>query len=328
MAERILVSGGAGFIGSHLIDLLLETGYDVTAYDNLEPQVHGDGAGRPAYLHPDCPLIVGDARDRDGWLPLLQTHDVVVHLAAMVGVGQSMYQPLRYTAANTLGTAALLDALVADRGAVRKLVVASSMSIYGEGRYQCAVCGPVAPPIRGDAQLAAREWELRCPRCGGPALPSPTDEDKPLETTSVYAYTKRHQEELSLCVGRTYGLPTVALRFFNTYGPRQALSNPYTGVAAIFSSRLLNGRPPVVYEDGRQSRDFTHVRDVARGILLSIQRSEADYQAINLGTGRPTTVLEVAETLTRLLGVEAVPEVVGQFRSGDIRHCYGDISRA
>lgn len=330
-AERILVTGGAGFIGSFLVDALVERGHQVRVYDALVPQVHGPDQDLPDYLNPGAEFVKADVRDREALSRALSGIDVVFHLAAAVGVGQSMYQIQYYTEANTLGGAVLLDVLANSdrRHRVRKLVVASSMSIYGEGKYECAACGAVTPRLRSEAQLKAREWEMKCPRCGREAHPVSTDEDKPLFPTSIYAITKRDHEEMFLSTGFAYGIPAVALRFFNTYGPRQALSNPYTGVMAIFSSRLMNGQAPVIYEDGRQSRDFVHVRDIVQGLLLAMDRPEADHQVFNLGTGRPTTVGEVARMLSQhLTGGQVEPEIRHQFRAGDIRHCYADISRA
>jgi len=251
----------------------------------------------------------------------------VVHLAAQVGVGQSMYAIVPYVDENVRGTAVLLDRLANGGHRVRRLVVASSMSIYGEGRYRCPSCGPVAPKPRPLAQLEARDWELRCPSCNTTTTPAPCDEDKPIVPTSVYAVTKRDQEELCLCVGRAYGIATVALRLFNVYGPRQALGNPYTGVGAIFSSRLLNGQRPLVFEDGRQSRDFIHVSDIVEAFCLTLDRDDVADVALNVGTGRSTSVAALAEAIARTLGVAITPDIVGRFREGDIRHCVADVSR-
>jgi len=201
------------------------------------------------------------------------------------------------------------------------------MSIYGEGRYRCPSCGPVAPAPRPLAQLQARNWELLCPACGTTTTPAPCDEDKPIAPTSVYAVTKRDQEDLCLCIGRAYGIGTVALRLFNVYGPRQALSNPYTGVGAIFSSRLLNGQRPLVFEDGRQSRDFVHVSDIVEAFCLALEREDVTDVALNVGTGSSTSVAALAEAIARSMGVALAPEIVGRFREGDIRHCVADVSR-
>jgi dTDP-L-rhamnose 4-epimerase len=330
--ERVLVLGGAGFIGSHLVDALIARGHQVRVLDALVAQVHGPQPtgpdGRPRYVHPAAEFIQADITDAAAVRQALAGVDVVYHQAAEVGVGQSMYEIVRYTRANTLGTAVLLEALTTDRGQVRKLIVASSMSIYGEGAYTCLEHGRVAPKLRAEAQLAARDWEPHCPTCGASLAPAPTDEDKPLYPTSIYAINKRDQEEMCLSVGRAYGLPTVALRYFNVYGPRQALSNPYTGVAAIFSGRLLNNRAPVIFEDGGQQRDFIHVRDIVQANLRAMDAAGADYEAVNIGTGHAVTVREVAETLASGLGKPIAPEITGQFRAGDIRHCTADISRA
>ncbi|MCD6385446.1 SDR family NAD(P)-dependent oxidoreductase [Candidatus Sumerlaeota bacterium] len=332
MAEKVLVTGGAGFIGSHVVDLLVERGYSVVIYDNLTPQVHGEAQHPPDYLNKDAELIIGDVRDREAVEKCLKDVDVVVHLAAAVGVGQSMYMVREYVDVNALGTATLLDVIVNNpRLRVRKIIVASSMSTYGEGKYECAKCGVVYPRLRPYEQLQRREWELYCPRCGKnspPLSPLPTDEEKPQFPASVYAVTKRDQEEMVLSTCWSYKIPAVAMRFFNVFGHRQALSNPYTGVAAIFSTRLLNNKPPVIFEDGRQSRDFVHVSDVAQAVLLAIQRSEADFTALNVGTGRAVSILEIAKRLAEALGKQEIRPLFPQkFRAGDIRHCFADISR-
>ena len=327
MGERVLITGGAGFVGSHLADALSAAGYDVTLLDNLEPQVHAQAPERPAYLDPEHRLIIGDIRNPDAVCPLVATSDIVVHLAAMVGVGQSMYQVRRYTDVNTMGMATLLEALTQHRDRVRKLVVASSMSIYGEGAYRCGSCGPVAPRLRPTEQLTAGQWEVRCPRCGRVLDPVATNEEKPLYPTSIYAVNKRDHEEMALAFGQAYALPAVALRFFNIYGSRQALTNPYTGVAAIFSGRMLAGQTPVVYEDGLQLRDFVHVSDVVQACCLAIESAAADYQVFNVGTGRPLSILRVGELLAQELGWTGGFEVLRKFRAGDIRHCYADITR-
>jgi dTDP-L-rhamnose 4-epimerase len=327
MGTDVLVTGGAGFVGSHLVEVLLHRGHRVRVLDALVPQVHGPDRRRPRYLPDDAEFIHGDVRDRQVWRRALKGIRVVFHDAAEVGVGQSMYQPVRYVEANTLGTAILLEELISGGYAVEKLIVASSMSIYGEGQYRCRQCGVVSPEIRPTQQLADRQWEVRCPSCREPVAPEPTPESKPLLPTSVYAVTKRDQEELCLMIGRAYRLPTVALRYFNIYGPRQSLSNPYTGVAAIFSSRLRNGKPPKIFEDGQQKRDFIHVSDIVEASLLAMERREADYDVFNVGTGCATSVLEVAQALREALGVAIQPEIVQQYRAGDIRHCYADIAK-
>jgi dTDP-L-rhamnose 4-epimerase len=287
--------------------------------------VHRDS---PFELPSDVEVVRGDVRDRALVDSTLNGVEVVFHEAAEVGVGQSMYEIERYVGANTFGTSTLLEALVARRGQIRKLIVASSMSIYGEGAYLCGECGPVAPTLRGIAQLESRDWEMRCPKCQAALQAVATPETKPLDPASVYAVTKQDQEQLCIITGRAYGIPTVALRYFNVYGARQALSNPYTGVAAIFSSRLLNGQPPLIFEDGLQSRDFSHVSDIVQANLLAMESDAANFESINVGTGIATSVRRMAELLSEGLGVAIEPETVGRFREGDIRHCYSDISKA
>ncbi|HVD49350.1 MAG TPA: NAD-dependent epimerase/dehydratase family protein [Gaiellaceae bacterium] len=319
MGERILVTGGAGFIGSHLGDELLRAGYAVRALDSLVEQVHGESQ-RPEYLTDEIELIAGDVRNAEVVRGALEGIDSVVHLAARVGVAQSMYEPAEYAAANTAGTGVLLEALL--EHPVRKLVVASSMSVYGEGAYE------PAPAIgRTREQLERGEWEPRGPN-GEELEPLPTPESKEPSLASIYALTKYDQERMCLLYGSAYDVPTVALRFFNTYGPRQALSNPYTGALAIFAARLLNGRPPLVYEDGAQLRDFVNVADVARACRLALEREGADGLPVNVGSGLGTSILEVAQRLARVLDKPIEPELPGSFRAGDIRHCFADVTRA
>ena len=329
MGERVLITGGAGFVGSHLADALALAGHEVILFDNLEPQVHGPGTTRPPYLDSAHRLECGDIRDAGALAPLIREADVIFHLAAMVGVGQSMYQVRRYTDVNVMGVATLLEIMATERNRlhVRKLLVASSMSIYGEGAYACAACGPVAPRLRSVEQLTDAEWEPRCPRCAAELRPLPTGEDKPLYPTSIYAINKRDHEEMALAFGQAYDLPAVALRFFNIYGSRQALTNPYTGVAAIFSGGMLAGRAPLIYEDGLQQRDFVHVSDIAQACSLAMASPAADHQVLNVGTGRPTSVLRVAELLAQELSWRGGFEITRKFRAGDVRHCFADITR-
>jgi len=327
MGKKVLVTGGAGFIGSHLVDKLIELGHEVVVFDNLEPQVHGDDQKKPKYLNKECEFIEGDIRSRDELRKALKGRRIIFHQAAVVGVGQSMYEIKRYSEVNILGTANLLDTLVNEKHQVEKLITASSMSVYGEGKYSCANCGAVYPKLRSLSQLKKGEWEMRCPLCNQQVRSLATDEDKPLYPTSVYAISKRDQEEMCLTVGRAYNIPTVALRYFNVYGPRQALSNPYTGVAAIFSSRILNNHPPYVFEDGLQSRDFIHISDIVRANLSAMENEKADYEVFNVGTGKALTVLDIAEALIKELGSSVDIDIVRKYREGDIRHCYAEISK-
>lgn len=326
--ERILVTGGAGFIGSHTVDLLVDSSYDVIILDNLNAQVHGEKRIRPDYLNSNTKFVEGDVRDRKLMTDLLVDVDAVFHLAAVVGVGQSMYQILRYVDTNTNGTALLLDILANEEHNVKKLIVASSMSIYGEGEYKCSKCGIIYPKLRDKNQLKTKEWECKCPNCGVSVQPVPTKETKPLYPTSIYAQTKRHQEELCLLIGKTYGIPTVVLRYFNVYGPRQSLLNPYTGVMAIFTTRVKNRKPPIVFEDGHQRRDFVFVEDIARATLLALNRSGADYEYVNIGSGTYITIGELANAICALYGTNISPIYENRFRVGDTRHCYADISKA
>ncbi len=322
--KKILVTGGAGFIGSFIVDELVARGHEVVIFDNLDAQVHG--GKKPPYLNKKAKFVLGDVQELDAIKKVLHAEkpEVIYHEAAAVGVGQSMYEIRRYVSVNDIGAANLLQAVLESNLPIKKLIVASSMSIYGEGRYSCRKCGPVNPPLRETRQLEEKKWEMTCPNCGSIVVPLPTDEEKSLRPTSVYAVTKRTHEELFLSYGRAYGIPTVAFRYFNVYGPRQALSNPYTGVVAIYSSRIKNGNPPVVFEDGLQSRDFVSVHDIARANVMALDKGEGYY---NIGSGKSISILEIANTLIRLYGKKLKPEVRNRFRKGDIRHCFADISK-
>jgi dTDP-L-rhamnose 4-epimerase len=322
---QILITGGAGFIGSHLADDLIRRGHRVRALDNLSPQVHGAGASRPPYLSADVELLRGDVRDADAVRRALDGVDVVYHLAAAVGVGQSMYEIEHYTSTNTLGTAVLLQEIV-DRP-VQRLVVASSMSLYGEGMYRAPDGSLTSGGERGLEQLRAGDWELRN-AAGEPLVPVPTPETKAPSLSSVYALSKFDQERLCLMIGRAYNIPAVALRFFNVFGTRQSLSNPYTGVLAIFASRLMNNNAPLIFEDGLQRRDFVSVSDVVQACRLAMEVPEAAGCAFNVGSGRSYTVREVGEMIRAVLGSAIEPDICGKYRVGDIRHCFADITSA
>lgn len=326
MGKHVLITGGAGFIGSHLADELLRQGHRVRALDNLSAQVHGEGASRPRYLDDAVELLVGDVRDPSACRRALIGIDAVFHLAATVGVGQSMYEVARYTDVNNLGTAVLLEAIV--KSPIGKLVVASSMSVYGEGLCRDRAGQPKMARERPLDRLRQGDWEVRDDE-GALLEPVATPETKAPSLASIYALSKYDQERMCLTVGRAYGIPTVALRFFNVYGPRQALSNPYTGVLAIFASRLLNGRAPLINEDGRQRRDFVSVHDVVFACRQALERREADGEVINVGSGLAFTVQEIAERVADALDRSDIrPEITGRFRIGDIRHCFADIGRA
>jgi dTDP-L-rhamnose 4-epimerase len=324
---RILITGGAGFIGSYIADRFLQDGWAVRVLDRLDPQVHGAARSKPEYLDPRVELIQADICDRAAVLVALQDVDVLSHHAGVVGVGQSMYEIERYARTNALGCAVILDVVANEKHKLRKMLVASSMSIYGEGLYECPDHGKMSPCGRSDAQLKAHDWEHHCRICHKVLRPVPTGEDKRLAPSSVYAIQKRDNEEMFLVVGRAYGIPTVAFRYFNVYGTRQALSNPYTGVAAIFISRLLNHRPPLIFEDGLQMREFVSVRDVAEVNWLAAGHDALDGDVFNVGSGKPTTILEIAAILSDALGIHIAPEIMEKGRLGDVRHCFADLSK-
>ncbi len=322
---RVLITGGAGFIGSHAANELLGAGYDVRILDNLSPQVHGTERQRPSYLSQDAELIVGDVADALTVERALRGADMVLHLAAVVGVGQSMYHIDDYVRTNELGTAVLLQALV--KHPVERLVVASSMSIYGEGLCRTAAGVDIAPEERALDQLKRADWELHDTQ-GNVLQPLRTPETKAPALSSIYALNKYAQERMCLITGKAYGIPTVALRFFNVFGPHQALSNPYTGVLAIFAARILNGRSPLVFEDGLQRRDFVHVHDVARACRLALETPHAN-QAFNVGSGTSRTIDSVARDLARVMDRgDLAPTTTGKYRAGDIRHCFADLERS
>ncbi|MFH0732494.1 MAG: NAD-dependent epimerase/dehydratase family protein [Candidatus Omnitrophota bacterium] len=326
---KILVTGGAGFIGSHLVDELVNQGHSVKIYDNLQPQVHGVARLAPGYLNRDAEFINADILDRDAFKKAIKGVDILFHQAALVGVGQSMYEIARYTQGNSLGAATMLDVLANEKHNIKKMIVASSMSIYGEGKYNCKKCSNIYPQLRPQKQLKQKKWEMLCPLCGTKAKAVATDEAKTLSPTSIYAIGKRDHEEMFLAIGNAYKIPVVALRYFNVYGPRQALSNPYTGVCAIFSARILNGNKPIIFEDGLQSRDFIHIKDILKANVLAMTKERADYNVFNVGTGKSINILEIAKILIRKINPSKglLPEIKNKFRQGDIRHCFADITK-
>ena len=325
---RVLVTGGAGFIGSFLVDRLLALGHKVRVFDSLDPQVHPRGLSTsPA---PEADLLVGDVRDHGRCVEALEGVDGVVHAAAAVGVAQSLYKVEHYVDVNVRGTATLLQCIAERQYPLRKLVVLTSMTGYGEGVYRRPSDGRrLRVEIRTEGEIQRWGWEPVCPETGEPLEPVPTPEGAELMARNVYALSKRYQEELALSLGAVYRFPVVCLRMFNVYGPRQSLSNPYTGVLAIFLSRLLAGQPPVVYEDGGQTRDFVSVHDVVDAIVAAIESRAADGQVINIGSGIPRRIAEVAKMLATAAGVPSIePIITGQFRRGDVRHCTADLSKA
>src|SRR4051812_4170453 len=329
MTKTVLITGGGGFIASHCASLLLRHNYRVKALDNLDAQIHGQDRRPPSYLDRRVELLVGDIRSPKAVRRALADVDAVIHLAARVGVGQSMYEVADYTDVNGRGTAVLLEAMIerAKRQPFDRLVVASSMSIYGEGLYRALDGRLVSDAERTPQQLKRGFWDP-LDESGRPLEPVATPESKSPSVRSVYALSKYDQERLCLLVGGAYSIPTVALRLFNVYGPDQALSNPYTGVLAIFAARLLNGQPPVIFEDGRQRRDFVNVGDVARAFRLAFEATTGNAQVLNIGSGTSHSVLEIAQLLGAAIGQHIEPQVSGKFRVGDIRHCFADISAA
>jgi len=326
MDKRVLITGGAGFLGSHLADELLAYGYHVRVLDVLSPQVHGLREERPTYLHPEVEFVCADICHADAVRQALHGVSAVFHFAAAVGVGQSMYELKKYLGINTLGTAVLLEALM--EHPVERLIVASSMSIYGEGLYRAADGSLHSHAERSLTQLQAGTWDLYDGQ-GNALEPLPTPESKPPALASIYALSKYNQERMCLMIGRAYNIPTVALRFFNIFGPRQALSNPYTGVLAIFASRYLNAQRPMIFEDGLQQRDFVSVYDVVQACRLALDVPQAAGQVLNIGSGCASTIYEVAALMAHVLGkTHLEPCITNTYRMGDIRHCFADITRA
>jgi len=322
---KVLVTGGAGFIGSFVVDELVRKGHFVRILDNLEQQVHFGAV--PDYMNKNAEFIKGDLKDHQTLKRALEDVDIVFHKASAVGVGQSMYQIYKYISENSLGTAMLLDILANEDHNVKKIVVASSMSTYGEGSYKCDRCGIIEPKLRTEQQMKKKDWELHCQNCNALITPIPTPEAKTQDINSIYALTKKDQEAMCLMIGRTYGIPTVALRYFNVYGPRQSLSNPYTGVTAIFMSRIKNDKQPIIFEDGLQTRDFISVHDIVVANLLAMEHSSANYEIFNVGSGSPICIKDVAEILARLCGKKIKPNITNEFRKGDVRHCFADTSK-
>jgi dTDP-L-rhamnose 4-epimerase len=321
--SAVLVTGGAGFIGSHLVDALLARGDAVRVLDNLDPLAHPSGAP-PGHLAPEAELVVGDLRDAGMVARAMEGVEAVFHLGGVVGNGESLINVRRAVDANCGGTATLMEAVVGRRDQVRRVVVASSVVVYGDGVARCAEHGEIAAPTRPDEQLRAREWEPRCPLCGRVTEPVACREEHALRPLSVYAITKRDQEELALVLGRAYGIEAVALRYNNVYGSRQALGNPYTGVAAIFAARALAGRAPIVFEDGGQRRDLVHVSDVVRATIAAMDAPAAPGRVLNVSTGRTVTVGAIARAILRELGSDLEPDVTGEYRAGDVRHWFAD----
>lgn len=325
--KHVLITGGAGFIGSHLTDHLIKKGYKVRILDNLHPQIHPTGKP-PAYLNKKAEFIKGDVTSKNDWRKGLNGVDAVFHFAAAVGVGQSMYQIERYVKDNCLGTALFLDILANEKHAVKKMIVAASMSSLGEGMYRCPKCKQIQQPeLRKAVDMKKGIWEPLCQNCKTQLQAIPTDETAKLQSPSVYAITKKTQEDLAISIGKAYKIPAVNLRFFNAFGPRQSLSNPYNGVAAIFLSRVKSGKSPIINEDGLQTRDFIHIKDIVRVCELTLESDRVNNEVFNVGSGKPTTVQKVAQVVLQLCKSNLESEITGKFRTFDVRHCFADVSK-
>jgi len=325
---HVLITGGAGFIGSHTADAFVRQGHTVRVLDLLDPQIHGQSSRVPDYMNPAVECLRGDVRNPAEVDEALNGIDVVYHLAALTGVGQSMYDIRSYVHTNCTGTATLLEAIVKQNLPIKRFVLASSRAVYGEGSHECAEHGTIYPPTRLREDMEQGNFEVFCPICGAEARSVPTKEDRPLRPISVYAWTKKQQEEQSLYVARTFGLPVTILRYFNVYGSRQSLKNPYTGVVSIFYSRMMANQPISVYERGKPGRDFVHISDVVRGNLLALEADVKPGACINIGTGKENTILDIAKAIGMACGRSAVMEDRGEFRVGDICSCYADLERA
>lgn len=319
---KVLVTGGAGLIGSHLVDLLLKKGYEVRILDNLELCTHMEG--RPDWMPADVEFIPGDMRSIDDVRTAVTGVDIIFHQAAYGGFAPELS---KMTDVNACGTARIFEVIRTEKLNLKKIVTASSQAVYGEGKYCCEKCGPCYPNPRPLAQLERGDWEVHCPSCGAAMRGIPINEESPLKLSSVYALSKYYEERLTLALGREWDVPAVALRYSLTYGPRQSIFNPYTGICSIFSTRLLNSLPPLIYEDGKQTRDFVYVEDVARANVLVMERDEANFQVFNVGTGQGTTVLEFACLLRDAYKASVNPVAPGEFRPTDCRHLITDNSR-
>ncbi len=323
MKYKVLVTGGAGFIGSYISDELIRLGHDVVVFDNLSLT-----KSKPSYLNPNAEFVVGDVRDNDKVVELIRDVDIIFHEAALVSLSQSMKLVQDYLSVNTLGTGVLLNALINEDHSVKKLIVPSSVAVYGNGVYKCGDCGMVKPNQRREDNMKKGDWEYSCPSCNSNVKFMPLKEEHAsIELPSVYSYTKQHQEQLSILLGKAYGIPTVALRYFNVFGPRQNPSNPYSGVCSLFVNQVLNGKSPKIFEDGFQTRDFIHVSDVAKANVLVMNDSRANYEIFNVSGGVPRTILDVADIIIRECGKKVKPNITNEYRIGDVRYSQGDISK-
>jgi dTDP-L-rhamnose 4-epimerase len=330
MLKNVLITGGAGFIGSSLALKLLEKGYKVTVLDNLSPQIHGeDGTSSELFLkiRDKVSFIKGDVVDSDDWRKALKGQDVVVHLAAETGTGQSMYEINKYIDVNVKGTSNLLDILTNEDHQVKKIVVAASRAIYGEGMYRCTKHGTVYPVERTEADMNKGDFEVKCPICNQNVEVMATTEETKIHPTSVYGITKQVQEQMCMVVGKSLNIPVVGYRYQNVYGPGQSLKNPYTGILSIFSTIIKNNNNINIFEDGLESRDFVFIDDIVDATILGIEKEEANFESFNVGTGVPTTVIEVANVLKEKYQSNTEIQISGNFRLGDIRHNFADLTK-
>lgn len=331
MSKKVLISGGAGFIGSNIAVKLLQMGFKVTILDSLSSQIHGKDPYRDSFtfktiLSSDAHFIKGSVTNRDDWKAALDGQDMVIHLAAETGTGQSMYQIEKYNEVNIMGTAILLDILTNETHTIQKIIVASSRAIYGEGKYNCTLHGHVYPEARTEANLANKDFECKCPICNGPVTLMPTDEESLFKPTSIYGLSKQTQEQMVLIAGKALNIPSIAFRYQNVYGPGQSLSNPYTGILSIFSTQLKNNNPINIFEDGKESRDFVFIDDVVNGTISGLLNNEGDYKVMNIGSGKATDVYTVAKLLKKHYNSNADIIITGNYRVGDIRHNYADLT--
>lgn len=325
--QRILITGGAGFIGTNIALKLLNKGYTVRILDNLSPQIHGSNVVLPKMLEGKVEFIKGDVRNKSDWKVALEGQDAVIHLAAETGTGQSMYEIHKYTDTNIGGTALLLDILTNEQHAVKKVIVASSRAIYGEGKYECPEHGMVYPLARNEQDMLAGDFEVKCPVCGKTVVLCATTEDSRIHPTSIYGITKQVQEEMVMVTCKALNIPCVAFRYQNVYGPGQSLSNPYTGILSIFSTRIRNDKEINIFEDGLETRDFVYIDDVADATIAGLESVDADYEIFNVGSGIATDVNTVVAMLEKAYGKPCEKHISGDFRIGDIRHNYADISK-
>jgi len=327
--KNILITGGAGFIGSRLCEKLFDQGNNITVLDNLSEQIHGNGESFLFNKIKDkCTFIKGDVRDKNDWAHAIKNQEIIIHLAAETGTGQSMYEVEKYTNVNVIGTSHMLEILANSNHNVKKIIVASSRSIYGEGKYNCKTHGVQYPSKRKEEDMKKGEFNPKCSMCNSTLNLLPTDEQSKIHPSSIYGINKQQQEQMVMLMGESLSIAPVAFRYQNVYGPGQSLSNPYTGILSVFSTRILNGNNLDIYEDGEETRDFVYIEDAVDATILGIEKEEANGHIFNVGSGVSTSVLDVANTLKRLYNSEINITVSGKFRLGDIRHNFADLSKS